>query len=74
MRAGSSPIVPLWTLPFSGGPCSRWLGLAVLSLGVSMIIVDATVVNVVIPAIIGDLGLPATDAERAALPASPGKA
>jgi EmrB/QacA subfamily drug resistance transporter len=35
----------------------------VLSLGVSMIIVDATVVNVAIPTIIGDLGLQATDAE-----------
>jgi hypothetical protein len=41
----------------------RWLGLAVLSLGVSMIIVDATVVNVAIPTIIGDLGLQGTDAE-----------
>ena len=42
---------------------NRWLGLAMLSLGVSMIIVDATVVNVAIPTIIGDLGLQATDAE-----------
>ncbi len=41
----------------------RWLGLAVLSLGVSMIIVDATVVNVAIPTMIGDLGLQGTDAE-----------
>jgi EmrB/QacA subfamily drug resistance transporter len=41
----------------------RWLGLAVLSLGVSMIIVDATVVNVAIPTMIGDLGLRGTDAE-----------
>ena len=41
----------------------RWLGLAVLSLGVSMIIVDATVVNVALPTIIADLGLKATDAE-----------
>lgn len=41
----------------------RWFGLAALSLGVSMIIVDATVVNVAIPTIISDLGLQATDAE-----------
>ena len=41
----------------------RWLGLAMLSLGVSMIIVDATIVNVSIPAIIGDLELQATQAE-----------
>ena len=52
----------------------RWLGLAVLSLGVSMIIVDATVVNVAIPTIIGDLLLKATDAEWPALPASQGEA
>ena len=41
----------------------RWLGLAMLSLGVSMIIVDATIVNVSIPAIISDLELQATQAE-----------
>ena len=41
----------------------RWLGLAVLSLGVAMIIVDATIVNVSIPSIIRDLGLSATAAE-----------
>ncbi len=35
----------------------------VLTLGVSMIIVDATVVNVAIPTIINDLGLSAPDAE-----------
>jgi EmrB/QacA subfamily drug resistance transporter len=51
------------TDPSSPRPGRRWLGLAVLSLGVSMIIVDATVVNVAIPTIIGDLGLQATDAE-----------
>jgi EmrB/QacA subfamily drug resistance transporter len=47
----------------SAPPLRRWLGLTVLSLGVSMIIVDATVVNVAIPTIIGDLHLGATDAE-----------
>ena len=41
----------------------RWLGLAVLSLGVAMIIVDATIVNVSVPSIIRDLGLSATAAE-----------
>jgi len=41
----------------------RWLGLAVLSLGVSIIIVDATVVNVALPTIIRDLGLGTTQAE-----------
>jgi EmrB/QacA subfamily drug resistance transporter len=42
---------------------SRWLGLVALTLGVSIIIVDATVVNVAIPTIIRDLDMGATDAE-----------
>ena len=41
----------------------RWLGLAMLSLGVSMIIVDATIVNVAVPSIIRDLKLDSTAAE-----------
>jgi len=41
----------------------RWLGLAMLSLGVSMIIVDATIVNVAVPSIIRDLKLDSTTAE-----------
>jgi EmrB/QacA subfamily drug resistance transporter len=41
----------------------RWIGLAMLSLGVAMIIVDATIVNVSVPAIIKDLDLQATQAE-----------
>ena len=41
----------------------RWLGLAVLSLGVSIIIVDATVVNVALPTIIRDLQLGLSGAE-----------
>ncbi len=44
-------------------PRSHWFGLAILSLGVSMIIVDATVVNVAIPSIIRDLDMRGTDAE-----------
>jgi EmrB/QacA subfamily drug resistance transporter len=45
------------------GGRGRWLGLAMLSLGVSMIIVDATIVNVAIPSIIRDLNLDSTSAE-----------
>jgi EmrB/QacA subfamily drug resistance transporter len=41
----------------------RWLGLATLSLGVSMIIVDATIVNVAVPSIIKDLKIDSTTAE-----------
>lgn len=41
----------------------RWFGLTFLALGVSMIIVDATVVNVALPTIIRDLGIELADAE-----------
>jgi len=42
---------------------ARWLTLFALSLGISMIIVDATIVNVAIPSIVGDLGLDGSGAE-----------
>jgi EmrB/QacA subfamily drug resistance transporter len=42
---------------------TRWLGLAMMALGVAMIIVDATIVNVAIPSIIRDLNLSLIDAE-----------
>ena len=41
----------------------RWIGLALLSLGVAMIIVDATIVNVAVPSIIAELDLDSTTAE-----------
>ncbi len=41
----------------------RWLGMALLSLGVSLIIVDATIVNVAVPYIIRDLKINLNDAE-----------
>ncbi len=41
----------------------RWLGLAALSIGVAMIIVDATIINVAIPSIIAELGIGLVDAE-----------
>ncbi len=41
----------------------RWLGLVALTLGVAMIIVDATIVNVAIPSIIRDLRIGITQAE-----------
>ena len=43
----------------------RWLGLVALTLGVAMIIVDATIVNVAIPSIIRDLRIGITQAEWA---------
>jgi EmrB/QacA subfamily drug resistance transporter len=41
----------------------RWLGLSMLSVGVAMIIVDATIVNVAVPSIIRELKLDSTTAE-----------
>jgi EmrB/QacA subfamily drug resistance transporter len=41
----------------------RWLALVVLALGVAMIILDGTVVNVALPAMVQDLDLSTTDAE-----------
>ena len=46
-----------------GRPRARWLGLAALSLGVAMIIVDATIVNVAVPSLVKDLKLDSTQAE-----------
>ena len=42
---------------------ARWIGLAMLSVGVAMIIVDATIVNVAVPSIIRELKLDSTQAE-----------
>lgn len=41
----------------------RWLGLLVVSLGVAMIIVDATIVNVAVPSIVDNLGATSSDAQ-----------
>lgn len=41
----------------------RWAALMFLALGVAMIILDATVVNVAIPTMVRDLGLTTSDAE-----------
>ncbi|MEU4400066.1 MFS transporter [Micromonospora orduensis] len=41
----------------------RWWGLFAISLGVAMIIVDATIVNVAVPQIIRDLDITSTDAQ-----------
>jgi MFS family permease len=44
---------------------SRWLGLVALTIGVAMIIVDATILDVAISSIIRDLGIGITQAEWA---------
>jgi MFS family permease len=42
---------------------ARWWGLVVISLGVSLIIVDSTIVNVAVPSIIDDIGITSTRAQ-----------
>lgn len=41
----------------------RWLALAAIALGTSLVIMDATIANVALPVVIADLNLTATDAE-----------
>ena len=47
----------------TAGPVRRWLGLFFIALGVAMIIVDATIVNVAVPQIIKDLHITSSDAQ-----------
>ena len=42
---------------------TRWLGLVFISIAVSLIIVDSTIVNVAIPSIVGDLGITSTQVQ-----------
>ena len=46
-----------------GGDRRRWLAMPFIALGVAMIIVDATIVNVAVPTIIRDLHVTAAAAE-----------
>ena len=41
----------------------RWFALVVLALGAAMIVLDSTVVNITVPAMIADLGLSTSEAE-----------
>ncbi|MCD0480849.1 MFS transporter [Streptacidiphilus sp. ASG 303] len=49
--------------PAAGPDRHRWWGLVAISLGVSLIIVDSTIVNVAVPSIIDDLGITSSDAQ-----------
>lgn len=44
-------------------PRLRWIGLVFISIAVSLIIVDSTIVNVAIPAIVDDLGITSTEVQ-----------
>ena len=41
----------------------RWWAMATLSMGVALVVMDATVVNVALPVVIRDLGLDASGAQ-----------
>ncbi|WP_084003180.1 MFS transporter [Agromyces aureus] len=47
----------------SSSPRRRWFGLVFISIAVSLIIVDSTIVNVAIPAIVDDLGITSTQVQ-----------
>ncbi|HUJ76701.1 MAG TPA: hypothetical protein VL359_17695, partial [bacterium] len=52
-----APALPAATAPVRD---ARWLALAVLSLGVLMIVLDSTIVNVALPSIRAGLGFAGT--------------
>ena len=57
------PSVPEQADQTTSGGRSRWVGFAVLAAGLAMIILDGTVVNVALPAIIDDLDLALSEAQ-----------
>ncbi|MDT0157675.1 MFS transporter [Microbacterium sp. ARD32] len=60
----TSPAASASATDVESAPARRdWLGLAVLSIGLGLIVLDGTIVGVALPAIIGDLGLDLTDAQ-----------
>ena len=44
-------------------PKTRWIGLLFISLAISLVIIDGTIVNTIFPAIIGELGLTSTEVQ-----------
>jgi len=42
---------------------TRWIGLLFISLGISLVIIDGTIVNTIFPEIIGELGLTSTEVQ-----------
>ncbi|HEY8478409.1 MAG TPA: MFS transporter, partial [Spirillospora sp.] len=63
MPEPTAPAPPRASVPPPAADRRHWTGMVVISLGVSLIIVDATIVGVLLPRIITDLGLTTTDAE-----------
>jgi len=59
----AAPVVPAPEGTGTSSARSRWLGFGVLAAGLAMIILDGTVVNVALPAIIDDLDLGLNEAQ-----------
>ncbi|MFF3063513.1 MFS transporter [Oerskovia sp. NPDC057915] len=47
----------------ASAPVRRWLGLIAIALGVALIVVDTTIVNVITPSVIEDIGIDSTQAQ-----------
>jgi EmrB/QacA subfamily drug resistance transporter len=47
----------------SSDTARRWLGLVAIALGVALIVVDTTIVNVIVPSIVRDLGVTSVQAQ-----------
>jgi EmrB/QacA subfamily drug resistance transporter len=58
---GFSPTLGRWWRDAVAGPRRRWIAVVVVCLGQLMIAVDATIVNVALPSIQGDLGFSRAD-------------
>jgi len=48
---------------FIGSPARRWCGLIAIALGVALIVVDTTIVNVIVPSVIKDLRVDSVQAQ-----------
>ncbi len=59
----AAPVVPAPEGTGTSSARSRWLGFGVLAAGLAMIVLDGTVVNVALPAIIDDLDLGLNEAQ-----------
>ena len=54
---------PDWGNPTMASSRSRWIGLLFISLAISLVIIDGTIVNTIFPEIISGLGLTSTEVQ-----------
>ncbi|MEY4319751.1 MAG: hypothetical protein RL378_855, partial [Actinomycetota bacterium] len=63
MLTGKPEIAPAHMLVTMSTQKNRWLALLFVSLAVALVIVDTTIINVAIPAIVTDLDASSTDVQ-----------